>query len=80
MREHNIGQIYSFPGELAIWPETSIYGLPPVGVTKPGDPILVLEWLTTSFCERWVHVLADGKVGWIKAHYVNLVCIGEESM
>lgn len=78
MGANRVGQLYRHSGELAIWPSPSTYDHPAIGATRPGEPILILERLTDGFRERWVHVLVGGRVGWIKAEYINLEWIDPE--
>lgn len=80
MGANRVGQLYNHPGELAIWPSPNAYADPPIGATVPGEPILILERLTTAHKEHWVHALTGGKVGWIKVQYVNLDWIDPEGM
>ena len=80
MGANRVGQLYNHPGELAIWPSPNTYADPPIGATAPGEPILILERLTTAHKERWVHALTGGKVGWIKVEYVSLDWIDPEGM
>lgn len=75
-----VGQLYNHPGALAIWQSPNTYADPPIGSTSPGEPILILERLTTAWMERWVHALTGGKVGWIKVEYVSLDWIDPEGM
>lgn len=80
MGANRVGQLYNHPGELAIWPSPNTYADPPIGATQPGEPILILERLTTAHKERWVHALSGGKVGWIKVEYVSLDWIDPEAL
>lgn len=80
MGANRVGQIYNHPGELALWPGPNTYGDPPVGATQPGEPILILERVTTPHNGRWVHALSGGKMGWIKVEYVNLDWIDPEGL
>ena len=80
MGANRVGQLYNHPGELAIWPSPNTYADPPIGATVPGEPILILERLTTAHRERWVQALSGGKVGWIKVEYVSLDWIDPEGM
>ena len=80
MGANRVGQLYNHPGELAIWPSPNTYADPPISATVPGEPILILERLTTAHREHWVQALSGGKVGWIKVEYVSLDWIDPEGM
>jgi len=80
MGANRVGQLYNHPGELAIWPIPNTYADPPIGITAPGEPILILERLTTAHNEHWVHALTGGKVGWIEVEYVSLDWIDPEAL